>query len=75
MERRAVLQHALAGIQPAVNIAVIPANAGIHGPLAGRLGMGPRMREGDMAYFSQPRWRKYRNGAIALVIIRPIANG
>jgi hypothetical protein len=28
-------------------------------------------RFGGVPYFSQPRWRKYRNGAIALTTIRP----
>jgi hypothetical protein len=30
-----------------------------------------RSRFGDVPYLSQPRWRKYRKGAIALTTIRP----
>ena len=48
----------------------------IHGHRAQKTGAlkktGLRAR---FSYFSQPRWRKYRNGAMALVIIRPQAHG
>lgn len=36
-----------------------------------RLGRRTGSRKNVWSYFSQPRWRKYRNGAIALTTIRP----
>jgi hypothetical protein len=45
-----------------------------------QLSMGPGLRRDDrvcaeLAYFNQPRLRKYQNGAIALAIISAQAQG
>ena len=49
----------------------------IHGHRAKKTGALKKtgLRARFFSYFSQPRWRKYRKGAMALVIIRPQAHG